>query len=120
MQITFMRTFLSCLCWNLARTSAGADAGLNNMRNLLADGVTRVVTLIAGGGVEPIAAATAVATAVAMSVEDGAAAAGAAAGAAAAGAGGAAGIGAGPKPAVESAMSVPHCRQTNPGQKCNT
>jgi len=79
------------------------------MRNLVVEGVTGVVTLIVGGGAELIAAATAVATAVAISVEDGAAAAGAAAGAAG-GAGGATGIGAGPKPAVESVISVPHCR----------
>jgi len=94
------------------------DAGLNNMRNLVAERVTGVVTVIAGGGAELIAAATVVATAVAISVGDGAAAAGAAAGAVAAGGGGATGIGAGPKPAVESVMSVPHCRQFNPGRKC--
>jgi len=98
---------------------AGRDAGLNNMRNLVVDGVTGVVTVIVGGGAELIAAATAVATAVAMSVGDGAAAAGAAAGAAAAGVGGAAGIGAGPKPAVKSVISVPHCRQFDAGRKCN-
>ena len=68
-----------------------------------------------GGGAELIAVTTAVATAVAMSVGDGAATAGAAAGAAAARAGGAAGAA---KPVAESVMSVPHCRQFDPGQKC--
>jgi len=80
------------------------------MRNLVVEGVTGVVTVIVGGGAELNAAPTAVATAVAILVGDGAAAAGAAADAAAAGAGGATGIGAGPKPAVESVISVPHCR----------
>ena len=79
------------------------------MRNLVVEGVTGVVTVIEGAGADLIAVVTACATAVAISVGDGAAAAGAAAGAAG-GAGGAAGIGAGPKPAVESVISVPHCR----------
>jgi len=87
------------------------------MRNLVVDGVAGAVTVIVGGGAELIAAATAVATAVAMSVGDGAAAAGAAAGAAAAGAGAAMAAGA-TKPVAESVISIPHCRQFNPGRKC--
>jgi len=108
-KISVVRIFLSCLCWNLARTLAGRDAGLNSMRNLVVEGVTGAVTVIEGGGAELIAVATACATAVAMSVGKGAAGAGAAAGAAAAGAGGAAGAGA-VKPVAESVISVPHCR----------
>jgi len=88
---------------------AGRDVGSNNMRNLVADVVIGVVTVIVGRGAELIAATTAVATAVAMSVEDGAAAAGAGAGAAAAGAGAAVAAGAA-KPVAESVISVPHRR----------
>jgi len=55
------------------------------MRNLVIEGVTGVVTVIAGGGAELIAVATACATAVAISVGKGTAGAGAAAGAVAAG-----------------------------------
>jgi len=104
-----VRIFLSCLFWYLARTSAGRDVGSNNMRNLVADVVAGVVTVIVGGGAELIAATTAVATAVAILVGDGAAAAGATAGAAAAGAGAAVAAGA-TKPVAESVISVPHCR----------
>jgi len=78
------------------------------MRNLVVEGGDAAVTVIAGAGTDLMAVVTACATAVATSAGDAGTAAGAAAGAA--GAGGAAGIGAGPKPAVESVMSVPHCR----------
>ena len=115
--ITAVGILLSCLCWNLARTSAGSEDGLNSMHNLVVEGAAAAVTAIAGAGADPIAVVAACATAVAMSADVGGAGPGAAVGAA--GAGGAAGTGAGPKPAVESAMSVPHCRQFNPGRKCN-
>jgi len=88
----------------------GRDAGLNSMRNLVVEGVTGVITVIAGGGAELIAVATACATAVATSVGEGAAGAGAAVGAVAAGAGGAAGAAGAAKPVPESVTSVPHCR----------
>jgi len=76
------------------------------------------VAAIGGEGTDLMAAVTAFTTAVAMSTDVGP---GAGAGAGAVGPGGTAGgrLGAGPKPAAESAMSVPHCRQFNPGQKCS-
>jgi len=94
---------------------------LNSIRNLVVEAGAAVVAVIGGAGTGLIAAVTAFATAVTMSTDVGGAGPGAAAGAGAAGAGGTAGAGtgAGPKPAVVSAMSVPHCRQFNPGQKCS-
>jgi len=80
------------------------------------------VTAIGGIGTDLTAAVTAFATAVAMSTDVGGAGPGAVAAAAgAAGPGGTAGggPGAGTKPAAESAMSVPHCRQFNPSRKCS-
>jgi len=106
-KITAVRIFLSCLCWNLPRTSAGRDAGLNNIRNLVVDDVVGVVTAIEGTGADLIAVVTACATAVAISVGKGAFGVGAGAGAVAAGEAGAAGA---VKPVAESVISVPHCR----------
>ena len=117
-QITAVRILLSCLCWNLAHASAGREAGLNSMHNLVVEGAAAAVTAIGGAGTDLMAAATVAATtAVAMSAGVGSAGPGTAAGAA--GAGGAAGTGAGPKPAVKSVTSVLHCGQFDPGRKCN-
>jgi len=82
---------------------------LNSIRNLVDEAV---VTVIGGVGTDLIAAVTAFATAAAMSTDVGGAGpgAGAAAGAAAPEGTAVGGTGARPKPAAESAMSVPHCR----------
>jgi len=88
------------------------------MRNLVVDGAGGVVTEIVGAGADLIAAVTACATAVAMSAEEGGAGPVAGAGAPAAGTAGAAGAAGAANPAAESAISVPHCRWLNPGQKC--
>ena len=82
---------------------------MNSIRNLVDEAV---VTVIGGVGIDLIAVVTAFATAVAMSTDVGGAGpgAGAAAGAAAPGGTAVGGTWAGPKPAAESAISVPHCR----------
>jgi len=98
------------LYWNLIHTSAGREAGLNSMRNLVVEGAAVAVTVIAGAGTDLIAVVTACATAVAISAGVAGAGPGAAAGAAVARAGGAAGAVGAAKPAAESAMSIPHCR----------
>jgi len=107
--ITWVRILLSSLCCHLAPTSAGREAGLNSIRNLVEEAGAAAVTAIGGVGTDLIAAVTAVATAVAISADFGPGA-GAAAGAAGPGGTAGGGPGAGPKPAAESTMSVPHCR----------
>ena len=110
--MTCVKILLSCLCWNLVCTSNGREDGLKSIRNRVEEAGAAAVTVIGGVGTDLIAAVTAVATADAMSADVGGAGpgAGAAAGAAAPGGTAAGGTGAGAKPAVESAMSVPHCR----------
>jgi len=94
---------------------------LNSIRNLVEEAGVAAIAVIGGVGADLIAAVTAFATAVATSTDVGGAGPGAGAAAGAAGPGGTVGggPGAGPKPAAESTMSVPHCRQFNPGRKCS-
>jgi len=68
------------------------------MRNLVAEGIVGVVTVIEGAGADLIAAVTACATVVAISTSEDGAGAGAAVGGAATGAGGAAGAAGAAKP----------------------
>jgi len=115
--MTWVKILLSSLACHLARASAGREAGLNSIRSLVDEAA---VAATGGVGADLIAAVIAFATAVAMSTDVGGAGpgAGAAAGAAAPGGTAVGGTWAGPKPAAESATSVPHCRQFNPGRKC--
>jgi len=91
-------------------------------RSWVEQGVGAAVTAMAGAGADLMAVVTACAAAVTMSAGVAGAGPGATAGAAAAGAagaGGAAGAVGAAKPAAESATSVPHCGQFDPGQKCD-